>query len=714
MAGGTNESFQYKFEVQEATEGTDGEVIIIYNYDGEEITPELLAKTLEELSTQLSMQRSVQNQHLDTVAVQESDPVVCQPCENELQIALPIDSNHLDVPIIKVEVIEDGQTPDTLQDRIINNNSVHSSNDENCIQETAKEFDNAMVKNVKGLKYTVEQEEIVNKEVSIEADSGALPQAIQTVQNKKISTLPMGPLPKVPTEEDILSDEEELLSDYSCDKCKFSCQKEIDFQRHQKKEHKEKSPFICRHCGKAFQLELSLSIHKLVHSKKICGTNSQCLYNAMKSFTCPLCDFQYQKKRQLNTHIKTVHENISYHLCSKCNFACLTKEDLEKHLSSSAHDVEGRTSCPLCGTATKDIRQHLRRTHNDDRPYLCTQCGFKAKTVTHLNTHMVIHDPVKRVQCNVCDYKCRTKDQLKKHLVKHSAEKSFKCNLCDFACKTAMSLKRHMQIHKAPNKYVCNICQFTTQDKLLLRQHKSKTHVLKASYKCRECTSQFDRVVELKKHALAEHKSENTNFCSYCDFAGLTTADLRTHMQTHFGKFSYICNTCGYMCRLKASYQRHIERHSKVKKFKCTQCTYASVEKYDLQKHYVHRHSDDKPLSCPYCPYRCKFKPRLNNHISYVHTDVKPFFCKLCPYAGKSAENLKKHMANHGLVLKTLQCVLCDYATAEKAKLKRHMQVHVKKAVFQCRKNSASTIKKPNEKNHKFMFLFSFISTPIT
>ncbi|KAI8737930.1 gastrula zinc finger protein XlCGF58.1 [Biomphalaria glabrata] len=671
MAEGGSDCFQYKFQVEEATEGTDGEVIIIYN-NGEEITPEILAKTLEELSTHLSLQRmATQNQN--PVIPTETDSDVCLPID-DIHLNIQLDSSTLDIPVIKVEL------PRAPEEMVEGSLSQENANPEMLVDLTSHQNDSKSVINVDTIQIIKDNS---NQEIYPKSDAPLDASA----PDKTILTLPIIPTEEFPMKEEMMSDEEEeILSSYPCDKCAFISQTERDYQRHQKQEHKERNPFICRYCNKAFQLELSLSIHKLGHSQKMCSVGSNDIYKVLKYFTCPLCEFQYQRKRQLNTHMKTQHDSKTYLLCCKCYYSCLTADELAQHLSSSAHDEEGRTNCPLCGTATKDIRQHLRRTHNEDRPFLCTQCGFKAKTATHLNNHMVIHDPVKRVQCDLCSYKCRTKDQLKKHLVKHSSEKEFKCNLCPFACKTGMSLKRHMHIHETPNKYVCNICEYTTHDKLILRKHKAQEHILKASYKCRQCDCQFDRVVELKKHALAEHKSERTQFCSYCDFAGLTPAELRTHMQTHFGKFSYTCNVCGYMCRLKTSYQRHIERHSKVKKFMCTICSYASVEKYDLQKHYVHRHSEDKPLSCPYCPYRCKFKPRLNNHISYVHTDIKPFFCKLCPYTGKSAENLKKHMANHGVVLKTLRCVLCDYATAEKAKLKRHMKVHVKKAVFQCRK----------------------------
>lgn len=688
MACSPSEALQFQIEVQEGIEGADGEVIIIYNCDGAELTPELVAKTLEELSTQTSLYKNASNQ----------GQIVSQPAAFDCLTDQNVDfSSHLDTGLLPVSVIKaEGQDE---SESVIH---VPAPSDLSGIAEHGKELydvkpelkevvkENAGERFVENVSLEEVKEDELLKDITVTNDES---------KNDPVNSPDTSPLNSAATKNTSLpavkselsavyaSDEEEKIQDYLCEKCEFVSSVEIELQRHKKFEHKEEEPFVCRHCGKAFRVELSLEVHKIAHSKQAKSPFSKFdpgfIHKVMKFFSCPLCDFQYQKKSQLSSHIKSMHAGESYLTCPQCPYSCLTQEVLDNHVSSPAHVEEKRTLCPLCGTATKDIRQHLKRTHNDDRPFLCSQCGFKAKTATNLSTHMIIHDPVKRVTCALCQYKCRTKDQLKRHLVKHSSDKSHQCSLCDFACKTGMSLKRHMQIHQTPNKYVCSVCEFTTHDKILLRQHKAKEHVLKALHKCQECNIKFDRAVELKKHAMAVHKSDRINFCSYCDFSGETVTDLRIHMQSHFGKFPYTCSQCGYMCRLKASYRRHMERHNKVKKYACTLCSYACVEKYDLQKHYTHRHSDEKPLACPYCSYRCKFKPRLNNHIAYVHSDIKPFFCKQCPYTGKSAENLKKHMVNHGVVIKSIQCVLCNYATAERAKLKRHMQVHVKKAIFQ-------------------------------
>ncbi|RUS83409.1 hypothetical protein EGW08_008830, partial [Elysia chlorotica] len=650
--------FNYKIDVlQEGDTNTNGEMIIIYNYDGAELTPELLAKTLEELSTQTSLNRSVliENGSLDdeqklstpdTVKVENVDSEVLfgiensMICSNDFEISPALlsagaadDCEKLkEEHNLKLEVIvQDATTGATICPTTDAQNN-YITNEQKQHQEEATEYVSEYSTHI--LNSTVSQSSI-SVENHWSDCAGASPPCVNSD----------GP-GEAPIDEKSAG-KELIKSEYHCDDCDFITYTEIDFQRHQKREHHASTPFICCYCLKAFKLELTLDIHKLSHTiKSDSQLNLKYIHQVSKFFSCPVCDFQYQRKPQLMMHMATTHKGDKYLFCDECNYSCLSEEKLLAHKQTTSHKAE-RTLCPLCGASTKNLRQHVRTAHNENRPFKCDICGFKAKTITNLKTHLNTHDPVKQIHCLHCSYRCRTNDQLKKHMVRHSTEKKFKCTLCTFACKTAMSLKRHMQIHEKPGKYICKVCNFSTPDKLILKEHKNTHHKLKPRFICRECSVEFKRPLELRKHALSVHKSDKTQFCSYCEFSCNTSHELRSHMEEHFGKYSFVCSICGYSSRIKASYRRHMERHNKIKNFQCPHCDYACVEKYDLQKHIAHRHSEEKPYSCPYCPYTCKFKPRLNNHISFIHSDEKPFFCKLCPYTGKSAESLKKHMVHH-------------------------------------------------------------------
>ncbi|XP_005102263.1 oocyte zinc finger protein XlCOF6 [Aplysia californica] len=698
----TEETMQYQIEVQEGS--GNGEVIIIYNCDSEEITPELLANTLTELSKQAATQQTATKLPSENDQSQPQEYILSQDmADTSGQFELSL----VDLPSVKVE--EPGTQSVTIEGSQFQNEIFLETplevKDERLDEAVGLEtgLSNSVTEQIQilgGLKpelepafegqatntlthFLVGEEAKEQQFVGTDEEANATQSCDNSTNDKRYDVLPSTTSENESAPLEVK--EEPVL--YSCHHCDYFSRVELEVQRHLKNEHNEEEPFRCSICHKTFKVELSLQIHSLMHGGSADSPTPDIDFgfNVKKIYTCPLCDFEYKSKIKITNHVKKEHKGETVYRCSKCPYACLTSEELKSHETSPKHDDEMKTLCPQCGISCKNIRRHIKIAHNNSRPYLCTDCGFRAKSITNLNAHTVIHSEVKEVKCSLCDYRCHTKNQLDRHMVRHSSVKKFKCSFpdCAFACKTQGSLKRHTQIHTSGIKYACPICDYYARDRADLKKHKISQHPRNVSYDCKECGMSFERVAELKKHSLAIHRSNKICFCAYCDYSCETPQELRDHMQIHYGKYSFICNVCGYTCRLKSLYKRHMARHNKDKKFACPTCNYACAEKADLQKHLTSKHSQEKPYACPHCNYKCKFQARLNNHIAYVHSDLKPYFCKLCPYTGKSAENLRKHLGTHSGLVKTIQCVLCDYATAEKAKLKRHMQVHIKRAVFQ-------------------------------
>lgn len=56
------------------------------------------------------------------------------------------------------------------------------------------------------------------------------------------------------------------------------------------------------------------------------------------------------------------------------------------------------------------------RTHTNDRPYVCEECGKKFTTAYVLKNHMVIHTGERNFRCDICDRSF----QRKAHLVTHT------------------------------------------------------------------------------------------------------------------------------------------------------------------------------------------------------------------------------------------------------------------------------------------------------
>ncbi|XP_053374377.1 gastrula zinc finger protein XlCGF49.1-like [Mercenaria mercenaria] len=85
------------------------------------------------------------------------------------------------------------------------------------------------------------------------------------------------------------------------------------------------------------------------------------------------------------------------------------------------------------------------KTHSDQKPHNCEQCGKKFKRADLLTTH-------------------------KKY---HMEEKPFPCPECSKTFKVKQDMKKHFKIHLPP-KFFCGIC-----GKSFVQKHNLRIHIIK-------------------------------------------------------------------------------------------------------------------------------------------------------------------------------------------------------------------------------------------
>jgi len=118
----------------------------------------------------------------------------------------------------------------------------------------------------------------------------------------------------------------------------------------------------------------------------------------------------------------------------------------------------------------------------------CEICGWHARTVSHLESHLVSRHGVveserlghfiNSVSCPVCSKRFRFRAQLSKHMAVHSVtatERPYRCQSCRNSYRHAQSLALHSRVHDKSvirgSRLNCTLCYKTYPNKVLFQKH---------------------------------------------------------------------------------------------------------------------------------------------------------------------------------------------------------------------------------------------------
>ncbi|KAF5279808.1 hypothetical protein FQA39_LY18230 [Lamprigera yunnana] len=113
-----------------------------------------------------------------------------------------------------------------------------------------------------------------------------------------------------------------------------------------------------------------------------------------------------------------VHKDTTnnLHQCSQCNFTTNTNSSLEMH----------------------------NLIHTGEKPFHCTMCPYEAKRKLHLQEQFTKYTNLHPFQHVFCQ-KCFTTKQIRrKHQLIHTGEKPYMCSQCDFRARYTETLSNHV------------------------------------------------------------------------------------------------------------------------------------------------------------------------------------------------------------------------------------------------------------------------------
>nr|XP_033331778.1 uncharacterized protein LOC117223547 [Megalopta genalis] len=112
-----------------------------------------------------------------------------------------------------------------------------------------------------------------------------------------------------------------------------------------------------------------------------------------KTMNCEFCKETFKSKRELQTHLATIHSQISGHVCTDCS-ACYESESLLSKHRALRHG-QRRYRCEHCDTEFLEkrvLREHVNKCQWSERTYYsCDSCGIAFGSKQDLAEHVRSH-----------------------------------------------------------------------------------------------------------------------------------------------------------------------------------------------------------------------------------------------------------------------------------------------------------------------------------
>ncbi|CAH2011322.1 unnamed protein product [Acanthoscelides obtectus] len=339
-----------------------------------------------------------------------------------------------------------------------------------------------------------------------------------------------------------------------------------------------------------FTTSVSSKIHKCTYCEYKTTYKGNLVSHMMKhtgaKLKCTKCDASFTTIRTLDNHILRKHPEFTtsvsrkIHKCTHCEYKCLEKQQLIRHMMKHTGAKLKCTKCDASFTTIRLLDNHILQKH----PEFTTSVSSKIHKCTH------------------CEYKTTYKGNLVSHLMKHTGAK-FKCTKCDASFTTILSLDNHI-LRKHPEFttsvsrkiHKCTHCEYKTTYKGNLVSHLMK-HT-GAKLKCTKCDESFTTIRLLDNHILRKHPEFTTS------------VSRKIHKCTH----------CEYKCLQKQHLIKHMMKHIGAK-LKCTKCEASFISKRSLDNHILRKHPEfstfvsHKIHKCTHCEYKCLEKKQLIRHM---------------------------------------------------------------------------------------------------
>ncbi|XP_055374794.1 MATH and LRR domain-containing protein PFE0570w-like isoform X2 [Condylostylus longicornis] len=352
---------------------------------------------------------------------------------------------------------------------------------------------------------------------------------------------------------------------YKCPEknCSWTTQSEKNLEEHFKYIHKTSKSFKCLHCS--FHIDEGnrdfdrvkdhLRIHGEIlyvctkcrffdHQRQIVQKHIRTIHKLHLNMTKIVRSFRNDvEKCVYQTCLEEGHIFLSLSFCPICEEDLKDPDKIVDHLKSQ-HSVDVIFECQYCKGPFTKLDYVIGHINKDHDKVLNIRCNFEyIKKSTFDQTNIQNQTEVKSVKENISfstnNKRTRTEDnakadylQIKKTKIEDSTTESerksfhvYVCEECTFESFTRSDLITHKtQVHSNnldssiassstyegsnnKNQINCQHCKFKCNTQEALNEHQLiENHVNdKVTYRCNNCSNNFENLMDLKLHNLMEH-----------------------------------------------------------------------------------------------------------------------------------------------------------------------------------------------------------------
>lgn len=396
----------------------------------------------------------------------------------------------------------------------------------------------------------------------------------------------------------------------------------------------------CSICGRKFCDARTLALHKRRHPDAV-----------VKSFMCSQCGRVLRDRASYQRH-KIIHNSEKPFRCTSCPKSFNRKSILSFHMYLHPAREDYRCfNCKMSFIDTKELKDHLKQTHQHDSSLVCDICQSVFSVKSLLKHYMSCHSarkarsgPQRRINltCPICQKLFSQPSILHRHLLLHNPtlKKGHKCDICGKTVLRKANIPAHIRAHFGNDD---NRIPIRYRPLLETKQHNKPPQ---KCFTCEYCGREFRKAIHMKVH-VRWHTGEKPYRCELCDKAFYTNQQLVIHVRRHTGERPYQCTACNKSFAGPTALYAHRKVHSKVKRYNCPHCNKEFFWRSEFISH-VRRHTTDRPYVCSICDKSFTLKGKLNLHMKKHETDHQLFRCSDCGDSFLMEQELARHIKNQG------------------------------------------------------------------